>query len=231
MLKFEKVTKIYFLEKNKTPIVALSNVSFEIKEKEFVSIIGKSGAGKSTLLKLIAKEEEPTSGKIFFDGKDITHLNNSEIPLLRRQIGIIFQNPKFLQKRTVFENVKYVLEALGKKDEEIERDVPMVLEIVGLADKINSLPVELSAGEKQKLSIAQALIHRPKVVLADEPTGNLDPYNTLDIINLLLKINEMGTTVILATHNKEIVNRLKKRVIYLEKGKIIRDEDKGSFIL
>lgn len=232
MIRFENVSKIYHSHSEKEkPIVALENVSFEIKEKEFILIVGRSGAGKTTLLKLILAEEKPTKGRIFFDGKDITQLESDELPNLRRKIGAVFQDYKLLPSKTAYENLSYVMEATGFSDEEIERDVPKVLEIVNLSDRVNNFPAELSAGEKQRLSIARALIHRPKVILADEPTGNLDPYNTLDIIKILLKIQEMGTTLVLATHNKEIVNSLGKRVISLEKGKIIRDEEKGRFIL
>lgn len=232
MIRFENVTKIYSLSSSgRKETVALQNISFEIKKREFVSIVGRSGAGKTTLLKLILGEEKPSQGKIFFDGQDITKLKERELPKLRRKIGTIFQDYKLLPKKTAYENVAYVMEALGFSDAEIKRDVPKVLEIVGLADKTNNFPAELSAGERQRLAIARALIHRPEVILADEPTGNLDPYNTDEIIKLLLKIHEMGTTLVLATHDKDIVNRLKKRVITLENGKIIRDEEKGRFIL
>jgi cell division transport system ATP-binding protein len=230
MIKFEKVTKI-FQTKSGENIFALKNVSFEIKENEFVCLVGKSGAGKTTLLKLILVEERPTEGKIFFEGKDITKLKPEELPNLRRKIGAVFQDYKLLLTKTAFENLSYIMEVTGFLDEEIKRDVPRVLEIVGLAEKAKNFPNELSAGEKQRLSIARALIHRPKIILADEPTGNLDPYNTLDILKILLKIHQMGTTVVLATHNKEIVNSLGKRVITLEKGEVVRDVKKGRFTL
>jgi cell division transport system ATP-binding protein len=230
MIKFEKVTKIYHTSQNKE-VIALRDVSFEVKEKEFVCIVGKSGAGKTTLLKLILGEEKPTRGKIFFNGEEISKLPASKLPKIRRKIGAVFQDYKLLAKKTVFENVAYIMEALGFPDEQIKKDVPQVLEIVGLLEKINCFPHELSAGEKQRLAIARALIHRPKVVLADEPTGNLDPYNTAEILKILLKINEMGTTIILATHNKEVVNNVNKRVISLVDGKIARDEEKGRFVL
>jgi cell division transport system ATP-binding protein len=230
VIKFEKVTKV-FQTRSGENIFALKNVSFEIKENEFVCLVGKSGAGKTTLLKLILVEERPTEGKIFFEGKDITKLKSDELPILRRKIGAVFQDYKLLPSKTAFENLSYVMEVTGFSDEDIKRDIPRVLEIVGLAEKAKNFPNELSAGEKQRLSIARALIHRPKVILADEPTGNLDPYNTMDILKILLKIQEMGTTVILATHNKEIVNSLGKRVITLEKGEIIRDVKKGRFTI
>jgi len=230
MIKFEKVTKIYHTSQNKE-VIALRDVSFEVKEKEFVCIVGKSGAGKTTLLKLILGEEKPTRGKIFFNGEEISKLPASKLPKIRRKIGAVFQDYKLLAKKTVFENVAYIMEALEFPDEQIKKDVPQVLEIVGLLEKIHCFPHELSAGEKQRLAIARALIHRPKVVLADEPTGNLDPYNTAEILKILLKINEMGTTIILATHNKEVVNNVNKRVISLVDGKIARDEEKGRFVL
>jgi cell division transport system ATP-binding protein len=230
MIKFQNVTKIYET-KNKQKVFALKNVSFEIKKGEFVLIVGRSGAGKTTLLKLIFAEEKPTEGKIFFDGKDITKMKNGEISKLRREIGVVFQDYKLLLTKTSFENLAYVMEVIGFLDEEIKRDVPKVLEIVGLNEKAKNFPKELSAGEKQRLSIARALISRPKVILADEPTGNLDPYNTLDILKIFQKIHEMGTTIVLTTHNKDIVDILRKRVITLEKGEIIRDEEKGKFVL
>jgi len=232
VIKFQSVTKIYPVNfPGLKPIVALENISFEIGEREFVSIVGRSGAGKTTLLKLILVEEKPSQGSIFFREQEINKIRPEKLPELRRKIGAVFQDYKLLGSKTTFENIVYVMEAIEASDEEISRDVPKVLEIVGLTDRANNFPAELSAGEKQRLSIARALIHRPEVILADEPTGNLDPYHTLDIIRLLLKIREMGTTVILATHNKEIVNRLGKRVITLEEGKIIRDEERGRFIL
>jgi len=226
MIKFEDVTKVY-----PSGTLALSGVSFRINPREFVSIVGKSGAGKTTLLKLLLVEEEPTQGKVFFDGKDVCRFKNSELPYLRRKIGAVFQDYRLLPSKTTFENVAYALEVIGLPEEEITREVLQVLEIVGLTDRINNFPEQLSGGERQRAAIARALIHRPEVILADEPTGNLDPYHTSDIIRLLLRINEMGTTVVLATHNKETINSLKRRVITLEKGKVIRDEEEGRFIL
>ena len=232
MIKFEKVSKIYPSHSpNGKVTFALEDVSFEIKEREFVSIVGKSGAGKTTLFKLLIAEEKPTRGKIFFKGKDITKIKPGKLPEFRRKIGAVFQDYKLLPSKTTYENIAYALEVIGASDKEIARDVPKVLEIVGLTEKVNNFPAELSGGERQRLAIARALIHRPEVILADEPTGNLDPYHTLEIIRLLLKINEMGTTIILATHNREIINNLGKRVITLEKGRVIRDEERGRFIL
>jgi cell division transport system ATP-binding protein len=230
MIKFQNVTKI-FETKNKQKVFALKNVSFEIKKGEFVLIVGRSGAGKTTLLRLIFAEEKPTEGKIFFNDQDVTKMKEKEILKMRRKIGVVFQDYKLLPTKTVFENLAFVMEVIGFQDDEIKNDVPRVLEIVGLSEKVKNFPNELSAGEKQRLSIARALIHRPEVILADEPTGNLDPYNTLDIIKIFQKIHQMGTTIILATHNREVVEILGKRVITLENGEIIRDEEKGKFIL
>jgi len=226
MISFKNITKIYPHD-----TLALDDVSFEIKEKEFVSIAGRSGAGKTTLLKLILAEEEPTKGRVFFRDEDIHKIKKSHLPNLRRKIGVVFQDYKLLPSKTVYENVAYVLEVIGASDLEISQRVPEVLEIVDLADKINNFPAQLSQGERQRATIARAFIHRPDVILADEPTGNLDPYNSAEIVRLLLKINELGTTIILATHNKEIINSLEKRVITLEASRVIRDEEKGRFIL
>jgi cell division transport system ATP-binding protein len=226
MIKFEKVTKIYSSE-----TTALKDVSFEIDKKEFVSIVGKSGAGKTTLLKLLLASEKPTQGRIIFDNKDICDIKPEEVSQHRKKIGAVFQDYKLLDSKTAYENVVYIMEVLGKSDEEIQRDVPKVLDIVGLTERSHHYPAELSAGERQRTAIARALIHRPEVILADEPTGNLDPYNASDIMRLLLKINEMGTTIILATHNKEIVNSLGRRVITLDQGRLVRDEKNGRFIL
>lgn len=232
MIKFQNITKIYPTNSHgSTTIVALDNVSFEVNKKEFVSVVGKSGSGKTTLIKLLLAEEKPAKGRIFFDDQEIQKIKKSKLPKLRRRVGAIFQDYKLLPSKTVYENIAYALEVIGVGDEQIFRDVKEVLEIVGLADRSLNFPVELSGGEQQRVAIARALVHRPDVILADEPTGNLDPYHTHDIINLLLKINEIGTTVILATHNKEIINALQKRVITLEQGKVIRDEEKGRFIL
>lgn len=232
MISIQNITKIYpsHLSGN-PPIVALDDVSFKINGPEFVSIVGKSGAGKTTLLKLILVEEKPTSGQIFFDGQDVHKIKKSQLPKIRQRIGTVFQDYKLFPLKTTYENIAYVMEVMGATDEEIRRDVPQVLELVGLADRADNFPSELSGGEKQRAAIARALIHRPDVILADEPTGNLDPYNTFDIVKLLVKIYELGTTVILATHDKEVINILKKRVITLDEGKVIRDEEKGRFIL
>lgn len=226
MISFQNITKIY-----NPNTIALDNVSFKVDKTEFVSIVGRSGAGKTTLLKLLMAEEGPTKGRVFFEGQDVQKIKGGKIPLLRRKIGAIFQDYKLLPSKTAYENVAYVLEVMGVSNEEINREVSQVMEIVGLSNKVDRFPQQLSGGERQRVAIARALIHRPDVLLADEPTGNLDPYHSRDIINVLLKINEMGTTVVLATHNKEIVNSLSRRVITLEGGKLIRDEEKGRFFL
>ncbi len=231
MIKFQNITKIYPTSSRSVEIVALDDVSFEIKEGEFVLIAGRSGAGKTTLLKLLLAEEAPTKGWVFFEDQDVHLIKSCHLPDLRKRIGAVFQDYKLIGSKTAFENVAYVLEVIGATNEEISRDVPQVLELVGLFDRANNFPKELSGGEKQRAAIARALIHRPDIILADEPTGNLDPYNASDIIKLLVKINEMGTTVVLATHDKQVINSLAKRVITLDKGKVIRDEERGRFIL
>lgn len=194
-------------------------------------MVGKSGAGKSTLFKLILGEERPTFGEVIFDGFNLTKTKRKDLPKLRRKIGTVFQDYRLFHDKTACENVAYVMEVMGAKKSEIERDVPQVLDIVGLSGKADNFPRQLSGGEKQRTAIARALITRPDVILADEPTGNLDPYHTNDIIRLLGKIYESGTTVILATHDKEIINGLGKRVITLDNGRIKRDEERGRFIL
>jgi len=231
MIKFQNVSKIYPGHEESPAIVALENISFEVKPKEFVSIVGRSGAGKTTLLRLLLAEEKPTQGEIFFEDQNVNNLKPNQLPQLRRKIGAVFQDYKLLASKTTYENIAYIMEVTGATDQEISKDIPQILEIVGLTERANNFPAELSGGEKQRAAIARAITHRPEVILADEPTGNLDPYHTLDIIRLLLKIQEMGTTLILATHNKEIINRLGKRVITVEKGRVIRDEERGRFIL
>lgn len=226
MIVFQNITKIY--NKHST---ALENVSFKINPKEFVSIVGRSGAGKSTIVKLFIGEEKPTSGRIMFDSYEVNKLKFSQLPKYRRRIGTIFQDFRLLTGKTAFENIAFALEMEGRPQKEINEFVPQILNLVGLQDKTQSFPYELSGGEKQRVAIARAMINRPEVIVADEPTGNLDPFNTWEIIKLLMKINEMGSIVILATHNKEIINTLGQRVITLEKGKVIRDEEHGRFIL
>jgi cell division transport system ATP-binding protein len=231
MINLQNVTKTYPARVGSKEKVALDNVSFKIEKPEFVSIVGKSGSGKTTLLKLILGEEKPTQGRVFFDGQDVHRLKKSQLPFLRKRIGTVFQDYKLFPNKTAYENVAYVMEVTGKTNEEIKRDVPQVLGIVGLTDHANNFPDELSGGERQRVAFARALIHRPDVILADEPTGNLDPYNSFEIIRLLIKIYELGTIVVLSTHDKEVINALGKRVITLEDGRVIRDEERGRFIL
>ena len=227
MIEFKNVTKTYN-EKTK----ALDDVSFKVAKKEFVCLVGPSGAGKSTLIKLLICEEHPSSGKILIGGYNITKLKLNEIPYFRRKIGVVFQDYKLLPEKNVFENVAFALEVCGAIDAEIRRRVPKALELVGLEKKAENFPDELSGGEKQRVSIARALIHSPKLLIADEPTGNLDPRTAWDIIELLLKINErQGTIILLATHHKEIVDRLKKRVITIKNGKIVGDQEEGKYIV
>jgi len=229
MINFQKITKIYYSDGRS--ITALKDVSFEIQPKEFVSIVGRSGAGKTTLFKMLMAEENPTDGFVIFEGEDVHQIGRSNLPHIRRKIGAIFQDYKLFPSKTAYGNIAYIMEVMGVSDGEIAGTVPQVLELVGLKERADNFPEELSGGERQRVAIARALVHRPDVILADEPTGNLDPFHTQEIIKLLVKINEMGTTVVLATHNKEIVNSLGKRVITLEKGEVIRDEVKGKFIL
>ncbi len=226
MIKFEKITKIY-----PPNSAVLQDVSFEIKEGEFVSIVGKSGAGKTTLTRLILGLEEPTYGDVFFEGKNLRTADSSEIQSIRRKTGCIYQDYKLLPQKTVYENVAYIMEVEGKGYGKIKKEVPRVLELIGLGDKAESFPKELSGGEQQRLAIARALVNSPKLIIADEPTGNLDPYNSYEVVYLLEKINKAGATVVLLTHDREIVNKLGKRVITLVGGRIIRDEAEGRFII
>jgi cell division transport system ATP-binding protein len=223
MIIFQEVTKKYGDD------VALEDASFRISEGEFISLVGRSGAGKSTVLKLLLREEPPSKGKVFFQGIDISTFHTSELPLYRRRIASVFQDFKLLPTKNVFENVAFAMEAAGKADEEIKEDVPQALEVVGLTGKEERFPRELSGGEQQRVSVARALVQRPEVLLADEPTGNLDPLHSWDIVNLLLKVNELGTAVMLATHSEESVNALERRVITLDGGRVVSDEEKGKY--
>jgi len=229
MICFENVSKIYNTKAGQS--VALKDINLRIKPKEFISLAGQSGAGKSTILKMLITEETPSAGKVLFAGKNVCLMEPKELPFLRRRIGTIFQDFRLLSDLTAWENISFAMEVAGYEDEEIARDVPQVLELVGMGDKTNRFPRELSGGEKQRVAIARALIHRPDVILADEPTGNLDILNAWDIVRLLVKINELGTTIILATHDREIINSLNRRVVTLDKGRIIRDEENGRYIL
>jgi len=224
LICFQKVSKIY-----PPQVFALKEVSFEVEKGEFLSVVGRSGAGKTTLLKLLLAEEKPSLGKIFFENKDLSQI--VDLSKYRQKLGVIFQDYRLLSSKTVYENVAYVLEIMGYPDQEIQKNVSQVLQLVGLEKKADNFPRQLSGGEQQRAAIARALIHRPEVILADEPTGNLDPYHTREVISILEKINQMGTTIILATHNQEIISSLKKRAISLDRGKLIQDNKKGSFIL
>ena len=226
MIKFDKVTKIY-----PPDTIVLEDISFEIKEGEFVSVVGKSGAGKTTLIKMILGLESPTSGEVLFQGQSVSELDGSSLQNIRKRIGGIYQDYKMLPSKTVFENVAYIMEVEGKNDQEIKEEVPKVLEAIGLLEKTGNFPNQLSGGEQQRLAVARAIVNHPDVIIADEPTGNLDPYNTYEVISLLEKINKVGKTVLLATHDREVINKLAKRVITIEKGKIVRDEPKGRFII
>lgn len=226
MISFQNVSKQYNSDEP-----ALKDISFKIDPKEFVSIVGRSGAGKSTVVKLLIAEEQPSRGRIIFGHYDVGKLKASELPKLRRHIGVVFQDFRLLPTRDAYENIAFALEVAGRPQNEINDLVMEVLDLVGLAGKENNYPHELSGGEKQRVAIARAMVSRPDLIIADEPTGNLDPLNTLEIINLLTQINELGTTVILATHNKEVVNQLDKRVIVLENGRIVRDEENGRYTL
>ncbi|HCX27649.1 MAG TPA: cell division ATP-binding protein FtsE [Candidatus Portnoybacteria bacterium] len=225
MIVFQNVSKIY------DGCTALDKVNFTIRPKEFVSLAGPSGAGKSTIFKLLIGEEQPSRGKVFLDKQNIHLIRENELHHLRRKMGMVFQDFRLLSDRTVYENVAFAMEVAGSSNKEIVQDVPQILELVGLPDKLSAFPSQLSGGEKQRVAIARALIHRPSVILADEPTGNLDLLNTWDIVRLLLKINELGTTIVLATHDREVINNLSKRVVTLDKGRIIRDEENGRYIL
>lgn len=229
MVIFQNVSRAYSI--NGHPTIALEDLTFNIEPKEFVSIVGKSGAGKSTIIKLIIAEEKPTKGKVIVSSYNVNKLKSRELPKLRRHIGVIFQDFRLLATKNAYENVAFALEVAGRPQADIKEFVPQAFDMVGLKDKMFNFPQELSGGEKQRVAIARAMINHPEMIIADEPTGNLDPVNTWEIVRLLLKINELGTTVILATHNKEIINHINQRVITLENGKIIRDEKNGKYIL
>ena len=225
MIKFENVTKHY----NKSK--ALDGINLDIHHGEFISLVGLSGAGKTTLMKLLIGEEGIDGGRILIDDIDIAKVKKSDMPFLRRKIGMVFQDIKLLPKRTAFENVAFAMEVCGHRKEKISEDVPKILELVGLIHKRDNFPHEMSGGEKQRVAIARALAHRPVLLLADEPTGNLDEVNANEVIDLLLKINQLGTTVVLATHAADLVNKVKKRVITIENGRITFQQEKGKYKL
>ncbi len=225
MIKFENVVKFYGNQK------ALDGVNITINHGEFVSLVGMSGAGKSTLMKLLIGEEHIDSGKILIDDIDMSKIKKTDLPYLRRKIGTVFQDIKLLSKRTAFENVAFAMEVSGHRKDKIQKDVPKILELVGLLHKKNNFPHEMSGGEKQRVAIARSLSHRPVLLLADEPTGNLDEINANEVLDLLLKINQLGTTVILATHAADLVNKIKRRVITVEGGRVTKEQEKGRYQL
>jgi cell division transport system ATP-binding protein len=226
MIYFDNVSKVY-----PDGTIALDGVTLSVKQGEFISIVGHSGAGKTTLMKLLLGEEKPTSGGVLFDSVDIQKVKSKDMPQLRQRIGVIFQDFRLLPRKTAFENVAFALEISGKNDEEIASDVPHVLELVDLSPKMWNFPRQLSGGELQRVAIARAIVNHPDLIIADEPTGNLDPVSTYEIIQILKKINDMGTTVVLTTHNKGVVESLGKRVITMERGKAVRDDNTGKYAL
>ena len=226
MIYFNNVSKIY----NKDS-VALDDVTLTVVAGEFVSIVGLFGAGKTTLVKMILADEHPSGGVVFFESIDVHKLKDKELTKLRQRIGVVFQDFKLLPNKTAYENIAFAMEAAGKTDEEIRSDVPHVLELVDLANKTLHFPHQMSGGEQQRLAIARAIINQPELIIADEPTGNLDPINTHEIIQILKKINDLGTTIILATHNRGIIDSVGKRVVTMEKGKVIRDDKTGKYII
>jgi cell division transport system ATP-binding protein len=226
MIYFDRVTKIY-----NDRSTALDDVTLSFGPKEFASIVGHAGAGKTTLLKMILAEETPTSGIVFFESTDVHQIPKSHLHTLRRKIGTVFQDFRLIPNKTAYENVAFAMEAAGRADEEIAADVPHVLELVDLADKAWNFPGELSGGERQRVAIGRAIVNQPDVLLADEPTGNLDPINTYQVVEILKRINELGTTVILTSHNKGVVDSLGKRVITMDNGRVVRDDKEGRYVL
>lgn len=227
MIEFRNVNKIY----HDTDVHALKDLNFRVEQGEFVFLIGATGAGKSTLIKLVMREEMADNGLVLINGVNLANLKGVQIPKMRRKIGVVFQDFKLLPKRTVYENVAFAMEVLGTPQRNINHIVPQVLSLVGLSDKADVFPSQLSGGEQQRASMARALVNNPPLLIADEPTGNLDPETSEEIIDLLVRINRLGTTVLVATHAKEIVDKLQKRVITLDRGRIIRDEKQGRYRL
>ena len=226
MIYFDRVTKIY-----NDQSVALNEVTLSVEPKEFVSIVGHAGAGKTTLLKMILAEEAPTSGAVFFESQDVHKIPRGELHRLRKKIGTVFQDYRLIPTKTAYENIAFAMEAAGRTDEEIAADVPHVLDLIDLSEKIWNFPGELSGGERQRVAIGRAIVNQPDVLLADEPTGNLDPINTYQVVEILKRINELGTTVILTSHNKGVVDSLGKRVITMDMGRIVRDDKEGRYVL
>ena len=226
MIYYDKVTKVY---NNGVP--AVEDITLNIDPGEFVSIVGHSGAGKTTLLKMLFAEVRPTEGTVYFGSREIQHLSGRELLALRRNIGTVFQDFRLIPTKTVYENIACALEVAGKSEDDIAADVPHVLELVGLADKLWSFPSELSGGEQQRIAIARAIVNQPDVLIADEPTGNLDPVNAHDVVEILKKINDLGTTVFLATHNKAVVDSVGRRVVTMDQGRVVRDDKSGKYML
>jgi cell division transport system ATP-binding protein len=226
MIYYDRVSKVYADNS-----VALEDVSFSVEPGEFISIVGHSGAGKTTLIKMLLAEERPSQGSVFFESINVHELPLHKMNTLRRKIGTVFQDFRLLPSKTAYENVAFAMEAAGRAEEEIRSDVPHVLELVDLADKAHNFPDELSGGEQQRVAIARAIVNQPDVIVADEPTGNLDPANTFEVVQILKKINDLGTTIILTTHNKGVIDSLKKRVITMDRGRVVRDDREGKYIL
>ena len=224
MISLQRVTKTY-----KNGVTALTDVSVEVEKGEFVFIVGQSGSGKSTMIRLLLKEEDITKGDIYVGGKNLSKMSSWDVPKLRRNVGTVFQDYKLLTDKTVFDNVAFGLEVIGKQKHVIDQRVPEILEYVGLGEKLNNYPDELSGGEQQRVSIARACVNRPLVLLADEPTGNLDPNTSVDIMRLLDKVNRIGTTVVMATHDRQIVDSMRRRVVELSSGKLARDDSRGVY--
>jgi len=227
MIYFDNVSKIY----NEGRSIALNEVTFQVAPNEFVSIVGHSGAGKTTLLKMLIAEDRPTHGQVFFESLDIHTISKSSLPQYRRKIGTVFQDFKLLPHKTAYENIAFAMEANGRTDDEISENVPQALELVDLADKAWNFPDELSGGEKQRVAIARAIVNQPDIIIADEPTGNLDPIATYEVVQILKKINDLGTTVIMTTHNKGVIDALGRRVITMDEGRIVRDDVEGKYVL
>ena len=227
MIYFENVSKRYSGGESG----ALENVTFQVEPKEFVSIVGHSGAGKTTLLKMLIAEDKPSEGRVFFESLDIHQIPKGKLPMFRRKIGTVFQDFKLLPHMTAFENVAFAMEANGRSDLEIEENVPQALELVDLGEKTWNFPGELSGGEKQRVAIARAIVNQPDIIIADEPTGNLDPIATYEVVQILKKINDLGTTVIMTTHNKGVIDELGRRVITMDEGRVVRDDKEGKYVL
>ncbi len=226
MIYFDSVTKVY-----NDNTKALENVSFKIAPHEFVSIVGHSGAGKTSLIKLLLAEEKPSEGSVYFESADVHKMRKRDMKKLRRRIGTIFQDFRLLPNKNVYENIAFAMEVAGRTDDEIASDVPHVLQLVGLENKFLNFPHELSGGEQQRVAIARAIVNQPDVIIADEPTGNLDPVNTYEIVQILKKINDLGTTVILTTHNKGVIDELGRRVIVMDNGRVINDDASGKYTI